>query len=148
MDAQVIGLVWDKYTPQVEGQITRDFIAMQSEGPRVQLLVVTPDDSADRLFAMLGVEKSLAPEIAKLWITYQTGPEKVLAPEHAQTVIERDLFIPKARNNIDTGHHTGYYMKPQGRITSPSMNVHHPSPTHMGGQTDPIVIWLWSSAKK
>lgn len=142
-----IGLMWDQYTPAVEGQITRDIIAMQNMGPQVDLMVVCSDNSADRLLNTLGVKRSAAEALAGLWITYRTKAELLHAPEHATTVIERDLYVDSADTSLDSQPHPGYYMKPQGRIIPPSLNRHKPPPSHYG-VTDPMVILLWSSVRR
>lgn len=141
-----VGLKWDKYTPAVEGQITRDLIALQASGAKAhELLVVCPDDSANRLLAALGIKQGVAQALATLWITYRTEEEFVEAPEHATQVIERDLYVERVGGKIDPREHPGYYMKPQGRVIAPSL-INRMMPTH-NGATDPMVILLWSATK-
>lgn len=138
-----VGLLWDTFTPAVEGQITRDIIALQSMGPRLpQLMAICNDDSANRVLSALGVKRSNAQALATLWITYRTKEDLVEAPEHATTVIERDLYVPKEAGNLDTNAHQGYYLKPQGRIKPESYNLNRPMPSH-SGQTDPMIVLLW-----
>lgn len=146
MTQHAIGVVWDAYTPAVEGQLTRDLIAMQNQGPRVDLMVICPDNSADRLLKALGVTRGIAAAVAGLWITYQTGPEKVMPPEHADTVIERDLHMKVTDVQLDPDPHSGYYMKPQGRVVAPQLNLNKPPPSH-NGVCDPMVIYLWGNVK-
>lgn len=143
-NTHTLGMVWDKYTPAVEGQITRDVIALQSETPAGDTLsFVCPDGSADRLFNTLGVVRSMVPGLANVWITYRTQEDKVFAPEHATEVIERDLYQDAKDVELDPESHPGYYMKPQGRVVAPQMNRHKPAPSHYG-PTDPMVVLLWS----
>ncbi len=143
----VCGLWWDVFTPAVEGQITRDIIALQSQGAvQTQLMVVCRDNSADRLLDALGVKRSVAHALASLWITYRTGEKRVEAPEHAETVIERDLHVNDSSTQLDPTPKPGYYMRPQGRIKAPSNILQRPMPIH-NGQTDPMIVLLWSSTK-
>ena len=137
-----IGLVWDAYTPAVEGQITRDVIALLSEYSNAKLIFNCPDSSPRMLFMSLGVDLGENPDLCKLWITYQTEAEHVEAPEYAETVIERNLYIAPGEPNLDPNEHPGYYMKPQGRIIAPQLNRQKPPPMHYG-PPDPMIILLW-----
>ncbi len=142
-----VGLWWDVFTPAVEGQITRDVIALQAQGSvQADLMIVCRDNSADRLLDALGVKRGVTHALATLWITYRTGQEHVEAPEHAATVIERDLHVEDASTQLDPTPAPGYYLKPQGRIKGPSSILQRPMPIH-NGQTDPMVVLLWSSTK-
>ncbi len=141
---QSVGLWWDDYTPAVEGQVVRDIIALQSQGPqKMQIMAICRDDSADRTLDALGVKRGVTHALASLWIAYKTGPEEVEVPEHAETVIVRDLFVDRKENLLDPTPRPGYFMAPQGRVKGPSSIYTKPMPTH-SGPTDPMVILLWS----
>ena len=139
MTNEVIGLLWDSFTDAVQGQITRDIIALQQECDK--LSVVCPDGPADRLVAGLNVERVDSP--ATLWITYQTGPDPVYAPESATTVIDRDLYVKETEMRLDPTPQPGYFLKPQGRIVAPTMNLKKLMPNHFG-PVDPLIVMLWS----
>ncbi len=144
MNIQTVGLKWDAYTPGVEGQITRDLIALQSQGPQgTDLSVACADDSASRLLNALGIQRGEAKE-ARLWITYRTEEPLVQAPEHASTVIERDLYVAVNNQTIDTEAHPGYYMQPQGRVIPQNYMLNKPMP-NPNGRCDPMVILLWGN---
>lgn len=142
-----VGLVWDEYTPQVEGQITRDLIALQTQGPQGCDLLVVCGPEANKVLSGLGLRNAAVAAIARLWITYQTKAEEVLAPEHAETVIKRDLFVLQSTIRLDPNECPGYYMKPQGRIIPPSVNINKVMPNHVG-TTDPMIVYLWGSKSK
>jgi hypothetical protein len=134
-----VGLKWNTYTPQVEGQVTRDLLALQSSFG--DFLVVTENSDADAVINALGLEHGIGAELATLWILYKTeaiGPE---SPNPEVQTIERDLYAPTTRPNLDTDQKHGYYLKPQGRVGSPRISQ-NPMPTHHG-PTDPMVILLW-----
>lgn len=141
---KVIGLKWDVYTPSVEGQITRDLIALQSSFGKIT--VVCDGDEPNGLLSALGVQHGIGNELAAIWVVYTTQEgHQVEAPEHAKEVIKRDMFVSKTDIELDGDPHPGYYMKPQGRIGKPRLSQ-LPKPTHTG-QTDPAVILLWGRAK-
>lgn len=141
---KTIGLRWGTYTPAVEGQITRDLIALQSSFGKI--IVIYDGDEPNGLVSALGLKSGIGDELADTWIVYTTEEgNQVEAPEHAKEVIKRDMFVEKTAIDIDGEPHPGYYMKPQGRIGKPRLSQ-LPKPTHTG-QTDPAVILLWSSAK-
>lgn len=135
-----VGLVWDAYTPAVEGQVTRDLIALQNV-PGSEVIVICGDE-ADRVLKALRIKRGAAKALAGLWITYRTGQDQVFAPEHAETVIDRDLYVAVKETELDDSPHAGYYMKPQGRIVPPQLNLNRPPPSHTG-PTDPIIQYLW-----
>lgn len=143
MSNQTIGLLWDAYTPAVEGQITRDLIALKANGAS-NLIAVCPIKSTevDRLLKALDVSKSPVEALATLWITYRTQSDPVEAPEHATQVIERNLFVDTSDPNIDPNGRPGYYLEPQGRGIAPSRNLNAPAPGNYG-VTDPAIILLW-----
>lgn len=151
MTPKVVGLVWDYYTPQVEAQITRDLIALKGlpSGRNLMVCYETEEPAITKVLNSLQVLRSPALPLAKLWIVYQTGPDEVEAPEHAEDVIERDLQVHVADADVlDTGDHTGYYLKPQGRIVAPTISLNRPMPQHQPASTDPMVIYLWGSTKQ
>lgn len=143
---ETIGLIWDRYTPAVEGQITRDIIALQASSGNqgLELVAVCTDDKADSLLRVLGVNKGIAEALARLWIIYQTGPDAIDEPENAETIILRDLYVaPSETGLLDPDSKPGFYMEPQGRVIAPQVNLNRPMPSH-SGPTDPHLILLWS----
>lgn len=141
----VMGLMWDHYTTQVEGQIIRDLIAIQSQ-PNVSQLAVYyegEEPSLEALLGPMGVMRSPMKALAKLWVLYQVGNEPMEAPEHATEVVVRDLQVRLKGPNLDTDEHSGFYLAPQGRNISPTLDLNRPMPGwYPGGPTAPIV-WMW-----
>jgi hypothetical protein len=141
---KTVGLRWDFYLPSVEGQITRDLIALQSSFGSI--IVIYNGDEPNGLVSALGLKSGIGDELADMWIVYTTQEgHQVDAPEHAKEVIKRDMFVAKTDISLDGDPHPGYYMKPQGRIGKPRLSQ-LPKPTHTG-QTDPAIIFLWGAAK-
>jgi hypothetical protein len=138
------GIVWDNYTPAVEGQIVRDIIALQ-QLPRCNLMVAVLNGAANRTLEALRVQPCPLQSLADLWIVYRTGPEHVEPPEHAVTVIERDLYQETTdRGGLSDADHGGYFLAPQGRPGRSSSLINRPPPNH-SGMTDPIVLYLWGN---
>lgn len=139
---KTVGLIWDTYTPQVEAQIVRDVIAMQSStGNRPAQLRIWCLPDAMRAITALGVEAGTSEDVT-LWVTYKTGEEPVDAPEDALEIIERDLYVPHKESTLDDNPHSGYYLRPQGRIVN--NKIRQLMPKH-SGPTNPILVMLWGS---
>lgn len=142
----IVGLKWDKYTPQIEGQITRDLLTLKGEfetnNPNSRIQVVTDKPDADRLFAALGVPQGIGDALAKVWILYKSRADVELeAPEGVQDVTVREMYQEDANISLNPNPESGYYLKPQGRIGKPRLSM-LPYPTH-NGRTDPAVVLLW-----
>ena len=140
-----LGLIWDTYTPAVEGQIIRDILALQASSPKTEIAVVVPNGSANQLLNSMGIRHCLANSLATLWIVYKTKPDSdIEAPEHVDRTIERNLYVETKECLIDGDPHPGYYLKPQGRMAPPSMPLNRPPPTNSRGVINPTIIMLWS----
>lgn len=143
----IVGLRWDEYTPQIEGQLTRDLIALQStfetSNPNSKIQVVTDKNDADSLFYALGIERGGDDEtLAKVWVIYRSNAEaEVEAPENARDVTVRDMYQEHKDTTINPNPESGYYLKPQGRIGRPRLSM-LPYPTHKG-QASPAIVLLW-----
>lgn len=137
---RVVGLRWDHYLPAVEGQITRDMIALQSAFGKVT--AVYKGSEPDSLMSALGIETGIGEALADLWIVYTTKEgHQVEAPETAKEVIERNMFNEKTDIELNDKPNEGYYLKPQGRIGKPRLSQ-LPKPSH-NGQTNPLIVLLW-----
>ena len=134
-----VGLIWDFYTPAVEGQMTRDLIALQSE---TKVRAVCKDSAPERLLNALNISMGGKPENTKLWILYQTQAEQLRPPANAKEVIVRNLHMERATGNLDSTERSGPPLKEQGRIVAPTLTLNKPMPNH-SGPTDPMVILLW-----
>lgn len=141
----VIGLVWDHFTPQVEGQVIRDLIAIQAQ-PACRELAVYYDGTNAELDATLrtmGIQHTDMAVLATLWVLYQTGQEPLVAPEHAKEIVTRDLQVKMQGPNLDTGAHSGFYLAPQGRNISPTLDLNRPMPGWYPGGPPANIVWLW-----
>ena len=144
--SQVIGLLWDVMTPQVEGKIVQDLIALQAQPGGSNLIVYyeDADPSFRKLLMTLGIKRTPAAVLAHLWIVYQTGVQPLEAPEHATTVVERDMRQRVAEPNLSTQEDSGFYLAPQGREISPTLDLNRPMPGWYPGGPNPSIVWLWS----
>ncbi len=142
MDTYHVGLKWDTYTPAVEAQIVRDMMALQ--GQHANIAAVIDDPSPSKMLQALGVKPVLnIHALATLWVVYRTKDEPFEVPEHAEQVIERDLFSPEPKGMLNEGPHFGYYLKEQGRQGNGQLPTNRSAPTSVG-QTDPAIVYLWS----
>lgn len=138
------GLCWDKYTPAVEGQIARDMIALSSnKRPEVNLIACVIEPDANQLLASMNIKYIPNMVAAKLWILYKaTFDNDVDAPEHATTVIVRELAVKDAKGSLSTDEFNGFYLPEQGRWGPDSISMHRPAPNGYA-PPDPQLIMLW-----
>ena len=139
-----VGVVFDTYTPQVEGQLTRDVIAFQNSPVMRdrELVIVCASDQPDRLLQALKVRRSPVLTLASVYIKYKTEELWPEVPEHVTTEIERDLYQAVARPNLDPTPRPGYFMPPQGRPAPDSIGLKRPAPNGYA-PIDPGVVLLW-----
>jgi len=141
-----MGLMWDYFTPQVEGQVIRDLIAIQNQ-PACRELAVYYEGSEPQLETVLrtmGIVRSDVAALATLWVLYQTGTEPLVEPDHAKEVVVRDLQIRlKDPNVLDTDQHSGFYLAPQGRNISPTLDLNRPMPGWYPGGPPANIVWMW-----
>lgn len=142
----VVGLMWDHMTPQVEGKVVQDLIAIKNQpnGSNLAVFYEDGDESFRKLLQSLGIRRTPMKALATLWILYQTGVHELEAPEHAQEVVERDLRQRFADADVlDTGDHAGFYLAPQGRAIAPTLDINRPMPGWYPGGPGPLVVWCW-----
>jgi len=142
----VMGLIWDHFTPQVQAQVVKDLIAIQNQ-PNGRNLMVYYDADVPELAGLLNsmqIKRTPAKVLAKLWVLYQTGPEQLEAPEHAAEVVERDMQIGvKDPAILNTDEQSGFYLAPQGRNISPTLDLNRPMPGWYPGGPTADLVWLW-----
>ena len=139
------GVKWDKYTPQVEAQLTKDLIAMvdQAQTLKLNLVAVCESSEADRVFLSMNVRRLPLSTFATMWLLYKTHRDSdVEMPEHAKRVLIREMFTTVAPPTIDTGRHSGYSLAPQGRVAPPRIGVNRPAPNSTA-KPDYALILLW-----
>lgn len=149
MKSRYIGVKFDEYTPQVEGQLTRELIALQGVAAKrhqdEEVVIVCDSDKVDSIISAFGIRRVPTEHLAKTWIIFRTGEEWPVEPEHAVTVIERDLFQAIKEPNLtqlDEDHTNGYYLPPQGRPAPDTIGVLRPAPNGYS-PVDPALILLW-----
>jgi hypothetical protein len=142
------GILFDDYTPAVEGQLCRDCIKMidLARHRANELVIVCADERPDRMLAALGLTRLPDHERARDWITYRTREEWPEDPENARVLIQRDLYMSlKDRNMtvLDEQHTNGYYLPPQGRLSPDTLSLLRPAPNGYI-PTDPALLMLWT----
>lgn len=144
-DTFYFGVQWDKYTPQVEAQLTKDMIAMldQAQKMRLKLVIVTESNEADRVLLVLGVKRIPLSTFATMWILYRTIKDSAIpVPEHAINVLVREMYVTVAPPVLDDGRHAPYALQPQGRVAPPRLGVNRPAPNSTA-KPDYALILLW-----
>jgi hypothetical protein len=145
---QYFGVIFDDYTPAVEGQMLRDCLALQrtAQNKNAELVIVCESDKPDRLLQALGIRRVPTPSLTKAWVMYKTKEMWMPEPEDANVVVPRDLYQPIKKNKLrvlDDDHTNGYYLPPQGRLSPDTVSLLRPSPN---GYTfvEPLLVLNWS----
>lgn len=142
----VMGLMWDHFTPQVQAQIVKDLIAIKNQPNSRNLTVYYEKDAPElkSLLVSMGIHRTPAKVLAGLWVLYQTGPVALEAPESAKEVVVRDMQVHvKDPNVLDTAEQSGFYLAPQGRNISPTLDLNRPMPGWYPGGPTADIVWLW-----
>ena len=150
MKPRYIGVLLDNYTPQVEGQLTRDVIALlqlaSKRNADEEIVIVCESDRPDRLLEALGTRRVPTIQLARTWLVYRTKEEWPEVPDFALTVIQRDLYVRVKRSTLRVNSEQeseGYYLPPQGRPRPDKLNMLRPAPNGYS-PVDPALIMLWS----
>lgn len=143
-----MGILYDDFTPAVEGQILRDCLVMMgvARNKYNELIIVAPDDRPERVVNGLGLTLEVDPARAKDWVTYRTREEWPQEPEGTRLLVQRDLFMPVKDKNmvvLDEQHTNGYYLPPQGRLSPDTLSLLRPAPNGYI-PTDPALLMLWT----
>lgn len=142
-----MGIKWDVMTPQVRGRITQDLIAVKDMPKARKLMVYYEGENEEvaNILSSLQIERCPLAAVAAVWVLYQTQDDYLEAPEHAVEIIERDLrqHLTKTNQlNPDAGD-AGFYLAPQGRNITPTLDLNRPMPAFYPGGPDPATVWLW-----
>jgi hypothetical protein len=146
----VMGLMWDHFTPQVQAQIVKDLIAIKNQPESRNLTVYYEKDAPElkSLLVSMGIHRTPAKVLAGLWVLYQTGPNPLEAPDTAKEVVVRDMQVHvKDPDVLDTGEQSGFYLAPQGRNISPTLDLNRPMPAWYPGGPTPDIVYLWGTSK-
>lgn len=142
-----LGVLAKVYTPQVEGQLTRDVIASTTKLKRgEQLCVCCEHPEAQRMLASLGARYSPILALPTTFLKYRIDEQWPDEPENAQTVIERDLWVKPGEGKLHTGERPAYYLPPQGRLAPDSIGLKRPAPNGYA-PVDPQFVLLHSNTK-
>lgn len=141
----VVGLMWDHMTPQVEGKIVQDLIAIQSQpgGSDLAVYYEDADPSFRKLLQVMGIKRTPASALATLWLLYQTGVHELEAPEHAREIVERDLRQKVSESNLNSDPDVGFYLAPQGRNIAPTLDINRPMPGWYPGGPNAMIVNRW-----
>lgn len=142
----VMGLIWDFYTPQVQAQIIKDLIAIKNQPQCRDLMVYYEKDEPELASMLRAIQVNRTPSkvLAGLWVIYQTGVNQLEAPEFAKEVVYRDMQIHGTDPDIlDTAEQSGFYLAPQGRNISPTLDLNRPMPSWYPGGPPGYIINLW-----
>lgn len=145
---QYVGILFDAYTPAVEGQLLRDLMACCSTLSRgEELIVVSESQKADTLLKTLGIRRLPIPQKARVWLLYKVGDQFPLAPDWCSSEVQRDLQIREKDPNfllqVDPDQGNGYYLPPQGRLSPDTLSLERPAPNGYI-PTDPVAFQVWS----
>jgi len=143
-----MGVLYDEYTPAVEGQLLRDCLVLQEVARHKynEIVIVCADQGPDRMLAALGLTRLSDPSLAKDWICYKTKIDWPEEPENTRTLIQRDLYQPVQDRNMvvmDDQRNNGYYLPPQGRLSPDTLSLLRPAPNGYV-PVSPFLIAIWS----
>ena len=152
-----ICLLYDKYTPQVEAQILKDFIALTTSvaGQDDQYVVISDRIDAEKVLSSLGVqlitfETASESDIKSVSIVlrykvgdYFTDIPDVVYENAKYEIVDRDLKVRTVNQPMDLDVKPNPTLKEQGRpYVSPIDRLRSVRPN---GPIfpDPAVIFLW-----
>jgi hypothetical protein len=144
------GILYDEYTPAVEGQLLRDCLILINVAQHKfrDLIIVCDDPRPDRLLNALGLSREADTSRAKDWISYRTAQEWPDEPEGARNIIQRDLYVPEKEGNmtvLNEKQNNGYYLPPQGRLSPDTISLLRPSPNGYAYMpVEPAFLMMWT----
>jgi hypothetical protein len=144
------GILYDEYTPAVEGQLLRDCLILMNVARNKfrDLIIVCEDSNPDRLLNALGIVREADMSRTKDWISYRTKETWPQEPEGARNIIQRDLYTPEKGANmmvLDEMHSNGYYLPPQGRLSPDTISLLRPSPNGYAYMpVEPMYLMMWT----
>jgi len=143
-----LGVLSTSYTPQVEGQLTRDLIAASTQLKSGQeLCVCCEHPESQKIIETMGARYSPILSLPDTFLKYRTEEDWPKDPPNAETLIERDLWVPPGRSMISPGERPAYYLPPQGRMAPPSIGLKRPAPNGYS-PVDPQFVMLHSNVQR
>lgn len=144
MSPYYLGIVYDKYTPAVAGQIARDLIALDSYAHNVEIVVVSDKDDADPILRSLGISRVPELNMARLFRVYVVD-EMPDVPAHCEDEIVHDFRDTPQPAYLNPDHEDqGYSLPEDGRPIPEGLGLNKPSPS--GRQGDYTAVMLFSSS--
>lgn len=152
-----ICLLYDKYTPQVEAQILKDFIALTSDiaGKDDQFVVISDRIDSEKVLSSLGVRlctfetadetalRSVSIVLRYKAESYYPEIPGVLSEKAEFAIVDRDMQMRSSNQVIELDEKPNPTLKEQGRpYVSPIDRLRSVRPN---GPIfpDPAVIFLW-----
>lgn len=149
LDAPVyITITYDQYTPNVEAQITRDFLAMQTACPNTPFFCISQDEKPKLALKALGIDLCAPNDQSHTLIQYKVGKHFAKRPKHLpfkSTIIDRDLEAVEddLNNKLDLSQHPGYYLPDLSRPYLSDINRLRAPPNNGMIPPNPALLYLW-----
>lgn len=138
-----IGIVFDNYTPQVESQMTKDFIAIKYAYNN-QVIACCADVSVVST-ALQALQIQVIPnmDLPTQCLVYKTTQEWPEVPDNCTDKIERDLYVSvKDSKLVSNPNDKGYYLPQWGRPYVSDIHRMNYRPNGFG-PPDPAIKLLW-----
>lgn len=149
IDAPVyITITYDQFTPNVEAQITRDFLAMQTACPNTPFYCIAPDEKPKLALNALGISLCAPNGKSNTLIQYKVGKHFAPRPKglpFKSTIIDRDMETTEdeLNNKLDLNQHPGYYLPDLSRPYISDINKLRSPPNNGMIPPNPALIYLW-----
>ena len=142
-----IAITYDKYTPAIEAQITRDFLTMQYACPQSTIYCVAPDESPRAALQALDIPLSEFIEQAHTLIRYRSGLHFANRPKNLPTgseVIDRDLSKSTLGiGKIDAEGKEGYFLPDFSRPYVSDIERLRPPSNNGTFPPNPALLYMW-----
>lgn len=148
MDAPVyITITYDSYTPAVEAQITRDFLAMKTACPNTTFFCIAPSDLPRQALQALDVDLCGPTDQSHTLIQYKVGKKFAKQPNmpFKATIIDRDLYREEdsMNNKLDLEQKPGYYLPDLSRPYVSDINKLRTPQNNGYIMPNPALLYLW-----
>ena len=143
-----IAISYDIYTPEVEAQITRDFLALQSFTNDTLFYCIAPDVRPQAALSALGVRLADQGHASGTYIRYKVGKKYAERPSYVKPkaeVIDRDLYSARDSQSLLTvrENHPGHYLPQLDRPSISSIDTLRMPSTTGTAPPNPALIFLW-----
>ena len=143
-----IAISYDNYTPEVEAQIVKDFLALQTFTNNTQFYCIAPDIRPQAALSALDVRLADQGHASGTYIRYKVGKNYAEHPAYVKPkaeVIDRDLYKPKDNINLLTikENHPGHYLPQLDRPNISTIDMIRMPSTNGTIPPNPALIFLW-----